>query len=398
MEVCRVCESKNVVPIFDAGLQPISNRFVHAQGDPEAMFPLKLNLCRDCAMPQLAEVFPVEELKPRVDWITYNEPEDHLDKMVDTLAGLPGLSADSLILGVSFKDDSTLRRFEKKGFTRTIRIDPSAHLGIMDKKAGVETLQYVINAATMRPLASRIEKSSLIIVRHVLEHAYNLREFLEGMKELMAAGAYLVVEVPDCSRAIARFDYTTLWEEHVVYFSAATLRRCFEESGFQVSYFMVYPYAFEDSLVCVAQLRTGSLPAKKENVDTALSDALRFAQEFKAQGERIRSFIKGCRSARGKVAMFGAGHLACAYINLFGLKGMVDFVVDDNTNKKGLFMPGSQLPILGSQALLEKGIRVCLLALNPMSEDKVVERNRGFIKQGGEFFSIFGASRWAFKV
>jgi hypothetical protein len=398
MEICRVCESRNVVPMFDAGSQPISNRFVRAQGEEEATFPFKLNLCRDCAMPQLADVFPVEELKPKFDWITYNEPEDHLDKMVEMLVDLPGLSSDSLILGISFKDDTTLRRLEKKGFKHTIRIDPAAHLGIIDRKAGVETLQYAITPHNMRQLASCIGKASLIVVRHVLEHVYNLREFLEGMKELMAPGAYLVVEVPDCSRAIARLDYTTLWEEHVLYFSAATLRRCLEESDFKISDFITYPYAFEDSLVSVAQVKSHSEPTKKENVSTALSDAMHFAQEFKVQRDHIRSFIKDCQSTRGKVAMFGAGHLACAYINLFGLKEMIDFVVDDNPNKKNLFMPGSQLPILGSQALLEKNIKVCLLALNPMGEAKVVERNASFTDQGGIFFSIFGASHWAFKA
>jgi hypothetical protein len=383
--------------MLDVGVQPVGNRFVRRQGDAEALFPLSFNLCRECGMIQLAELVPAEELRPRFDWITYNEPEDHLDAMVEMLIQLPGISAEARCLGVSFKDDTTLRRFEKKGFTHTGRIDPAEDLGISDKGAGAETLQGRITPERMRKVAASRGRAGMVVIRHVLEHAYDLRAFLDGLKELVAPNGYVVIEVPDCSRAIERCDYTTLWEEHVVYFSPPTLRRCLEEAGFSITGFVAYPYAFEDSLVCVAQVRKGAVPAHKEDVGKALADAQHFARMFKGYGVRVRSFLEEYRRKNGKVAMFGAGHLACVYINFFGLKDLVECVVDDNANKKGLFMPGSQLPILGSQALADQGITLCLLTLNPMGEDKVVARNSAFVQNGGRFASIFPASRLALK-
>ncbi len=52
-------------------------------------------------------------------------------------------------------------------------------------------------------------------------------------------------------------------------------------------------------------------------------------------------------------------------------------------------MPGSRLAIEQSSALLERGIKLCLLSLSPESETKVVCRNQAFIEQGGAFFSIY---------
>ena len=67
-------------------------------------------------------------------------------------------------------------------------------------------------------------------------------------------------------------------------------------------------------------------------------------------------------------------------------------VIDDNPHKRGLYMPGSKLPIAGSPALLERDISLCLLSLNPIGEQKVIEKNSAFVERGGTFASIFPAS------
>jgi C-methyltransferase C-terminal domain len=79
-------------------------------------------------------------------------------------------------------------------------------------------------------------------------------------------------------------------------------------------------------------------------------------------------------------------------LSVFGVEDTIDCVIDDNPHKRGMFMPGSKLPIVGSSALLDRGIRLCLLSLNPISEGKVVEKNTAFVERGGVFASIFPAS------
>jgi len=72
--------------------------------------------------------------------------------------------------------------------------------------------------------------------------------------------------------------------------------------------------------------------------------------------------------------------------------------VDDNPNKQGLLMPASRVPVRPSSALLEEGIKLALFSLSPEVEDKVVLKNNAFIEQGGQFSSIFPASKRAIKV
>ena len=83
---------------------------------------------------------------------------------------------------------------------------------------------------------------------------------------------------------------------------------------------------------------------------------------------------------------------------MLGLKEYIEFVVDDHPSKRGLYMPGSRLPIMGSSALVERGIKLALLTVAVESEDKVIQRNQAFAQAGGAFASIFPASRHALKI
>jgi hypothetical protein len=44
---------------------------------------------------------PANVLVPIYEWITYNEPEGHLDALVDRLTRLPGIDEESFIGGIS---------------------------------------------------------------------------------------------------------------------------------------------------------------------------------------------------------------------------------------------------------------------------------------------------------
>ena len=78
--------------------------------------------------------------------------------------------------------------------------------------------------------------------------------------------------------------------------------------------------------------------------------------------------------------------------------GLIDCVIDDNKNKNGLFMPKSTLPIVGSDVLFDKNYKLCLLSLNPINEDKIVNKLRGEIGFSGKIFSIFPHSKYSFLI
>lgn len=396
MTTCQICESSRVAMLLDFGKQPICNRFVSSPDEPEHEYPIAIGQCQDCGLVQLATPpVPGKELRPRVEWITYREPEAHLDRLADAISRLPGLTNRSVIAGVSFKDDSLLERLRAWGFSQIWRMDTEQDLGISGKGAGVETIQDRLEVLRCDEIWRRHGRADILIARHILEHAHDVQTFTVALHTLLNPGGYLVLEVPDCTPALETCDYTTIWEEHTLYLTPETFTRYCRLSRLEIVAFHVFPYTMENSLIAVGRFREEpSLDGPSERtLQQELARARSFTDQFAARRERIKQVLVEFRKTRGKIALFGAGHLSCAFINLLQLKPWIDFVVDDHPNKQGLLMPGSRLPIRSSAALLTEEVRLCLLGMGPESEEKVIQRNARFLERGGRFASILTASR-----
>jgi hypothetical protein len=392
---CFVCRSSELTCLLDIGRQPISNRFLRSPTEGEERFPIALQQCAACGLVQIEEPVPALALIPPFDWITYNEPEGHLDELVGILVGLPGVGPGAVAGGVSFKDDSTLARLERRGL-QSWRLDLRDDLGVSDAGSGhgVETIQDRLTPRAAERIVRRRGAADVLLVRHILEHATLPLDFIEALKILTKPAGYIVVEVPDCSRAMDGCDYTTIWEEHTLYYTADTFRHGLSVAALDIVRMEDYEYPFENSLVAIAQSNgTGSvasLPAAA--VERERQRGLTFGRSYPGYRERVRRFLGEYRRSRGPIALFGAGHLACMFVNLFEVGEWLEFVIDDNPHKLGLYMPGSKLPIVTSAELLTNEIALCLLSLNPIGQQKVIEKNGAFVARGGTFASIFPAS------
>lgn len=394
---CLVCRVPSLSTLVDFGPQPICNRFIDSPSAVEARFPMQIGQCGACGLVQSATPVPATELKPRYDWISYREPEAHLDHLADVIAGLPGLATESVFCGVSYKDDTLLRRLSERGYPRSRRLEPRLDLGVGDSALGVETIQDRLTPATAVRLVARQGTADVIVARHIWEHAADPAGFVVALQTLLASHGYLVLEVPDCERALATCDYSTIWEEHTLYFTPATFRQAVTLSGLIMERYECFPYTLENSLVAITR-KTLRQPAGSLG-DTTRSEEIRrgelFGRGLDVQRKKFRDYLLRFRREQGAIAVFGAGHLACTFINLLQLADLIDCLIDDDPNKRGLFMPGSHLPIYDSAALVRREIALCLLSVSPEAEERVVRNNPAFFEVSGRFASIFPASKYA---
>jgi hypothetical protein len=400
MNRCNLCRSTQITETINGGPQPLANRFIRSVEEREYTHPKRLGYCMSCGLAQLIKPVPAVELKPRYDWITYNEPEDHLDELADELAKLPGISRDSEIGAISFKDDTLLKRFENKGFKSVWRIDPAKHLKAEEPGVGVETVQDRLAPSLKAGLSELQNRADILLARHILEHAIDMHSFVSALNMLLRPGGYVLFEVPCCDAQFENLDYAGIWEEHISYFTPVTFQNCFGHLGFSLLHYERVKYPQEDSLVGVGQMI--EIETEEKQSVPLLGDEIRrieeYGKNFIPYRHKVRSYLSDFKNNIGKIALFGAGHMGCTFVNLLQLQNLVDFFVDDNPDKAGLYMPGSRLPIYPSSALLGREIKLCLLSLNPAIEEKVIQKNRAFLDAGGRFVSIFPGSNNALKV
>ena len=169
MKSCKSCENRNVEVVYDAGQQPISSKYLKSRNEEEELYSLQLGQCLSCGLVQLMDPVPIQELQLIYEWITYNEPEGHLDDLVNYISQLEGINTESSLLGISYKEDSTLARFGALGFSKIERLPiPKTILG-NDETAGMEVVQNYISGKTFSD-SSNHSQYDIILLRHILEH------------------------------------------------------------------------------------------------------------------------------------------------------------------------------------------------------------------------------------
>ena len=381
---CKSCNSDEVISILDFGEQPPSNRYQYKKNNQQDSHPLELCICNCCGLLQLIDPMPIKMVKSRFSWITYNEPESHLDDLVTSLIQLPGINQQSKIVGLSYKDESTLNRFFKKGFNNihnTTLLNNENSSGFFD---GLETIQYQITETEEIELHSDVD---ILIIRHMLEHSHDIGKFLKKVIKNVKKDGYLVFEIPDSYKFLFNKNYCFIWEEHIVYFTEPTLRSFFENKNLEVVKIFRYEAKLEDSLVIVLKnsYHLGDISNYDIQNEIALADS--FAKSFQEIKNKNISFLQNAKAEVKKIAIFGAGHLAVKYINLFGLKEYISCIIDDSKDKENLFLPGSLISIQNSSFLPE--IDICIMALSPENQEKVLSSKKDLFKETIFFFSPF---------
>jgi hypothetical protein len=247
-----------------------------------------------------------------------------------------------------------------------------------------------LNLDKARKCISRNGKADLLVIRHIWEHTYDQKVFAQALRELVHKDAYMLFEVPDCSNLIDSLDFTMPWEEHLYYYTPYTLEHSLQQHGFQIIDIKVIPYLYEHSIVALVRAQNSNhekVEIEKNKLAEAIQKGVKYANGYIPRCKMILEKLK-VESKKKKIVLFGAGHSAGAFINHYSLKKYIEYIVDDNERKQGLFMPKSGIPIAPSQSLYKNYSTLCLLSVNPVHEEKIISKHREFVQKGGEFRSI----------
>ena len=228
------------------GKHPISNRFRSKKNFKEKLYPFILKETKDRLI-TFKKNIRYEDLIPKLSWVTYSEPEDHLDGIKKILLKKYIKKINTTIGAISFKDDSFIERFSKLGF-KTWRIDAVQDLKAK-KNAGVESIQFLLDLNKSKKIAKKYGKADLLIVRHIWEHTYNQNMFAKSIKNLIKDDGLILIEVPDYQKSINKLDYTMIWEEHLFYYTKETFINSINENNFKLLQTIKIKYPSEDVLI-----------------------------------------------------------------------------------------------------------------------------------------------------
>ena len=124
---CRLCNSENLVSVFDFGVQALSTRFP-GPGEPDAeLVPLNLVQCKNCKLTQLTHNYDLDDLYRRGYGYRSGINEtmrDHLAGIVKQLESYVKLDPEDTVLDIASNDGTLLRSYQTKRLN-LVGIDPT---------------------------------------------------------------------------------------------------------------------------------------------------------------------------------------------------------------------------------------------------------------------------------
>lgn len=393
---CRACDGGHIVDFLDLGVQPLANRYVDParRDDPEPAFPLHAHVCLDCALIQVPNRVPRDFFR---HYLYTPSAADglrrHLERLADLLSAGGYVPPGGYLLDIGCNDGVLLRACAARGM-RVVGVDPAENLIARVRAAGIEVVGDYFGAALARQLHARFGAASVITTTNTFNHIDDLRDFVGGVRELLAAGGVFVVEVPHAADLVEQNEFDTIYHEHLSELSIRSFVELYRACGLQV-------YDVEMLPVHGGSLRIWGQHAAGTRPETA-AVARRLAEErarglferstydaFRDRVESLRRDLRAqlatLRAAGQAVAAYGApakGMTLLAYCGL-GPRDVV-YVADRSPLKQGRLTPGTGIPIVPPERIATDPPDVLLvLAWNYL--DEILVQQADFARAGGRF-------------
>lgn len=396
---CRGCGSAGLQEFLDLGETPLADALVTAEvvADPdvEERFPLRVAFCPDCALVQITE--DVEPEKLFVDnYLYFSSFSDHLLQHsrahVMNLIETRGLGPDSLAVELASNDGYLLKNFVEAGVP-VVGFDPAPDQAKAANALGVPTRAEFFGLDAATRLRAEGRAADVIIANNVMAHIPDPNDFVAGMAHLLTDDGLITVENPSVWDLVERCAFDTIYHEHFFYHSCTSVKALVERHGLHLNHVEYFP----DLHGGTNRWYIGHHDDPSQHVlerlaaerDAGLHE-FAFYADFGHQVDTLRAnllgILRGLKDEGKTIAAYGAAAKGATMLNATGIGvELVDYVVDRNTHKHGLYMPGTHQPIQDVDVLTggNPPDAVLILAWNFAAE--IMAQQADYAANGGRF-------------
>jgi len=393
---CRLCGSNKISTVFHLTPTPPEDRFVSKEQlhVPQEVYPLDLALCEDCGYVHLPYVLSPEISYPDYIYVTkitiglQNHYQEYADEILAMMKPMEG----SLVVDLGSNDGSMLEAFKKRGM-KVVGVEPAQAIGKAANDAGIQTIVEFFNDRATEQIIQKNGKASIVTANYMYANIDDLVSFTNNVANLLAADGVFVVQTgyhPEQMK-IKMFDY--IYHEHFSYFTLKVLQYLFGRCGLELIDAQKNP-AKGGSIRTVAQVAGGRRPVSERVIEIIREEKvagmekrepyLEFGLEIERSKKELLVLLRKLKTEKKRIIGYGASHSTTTLTYHFELAQFMEYLVDDNPIKKGLYSPGNHLPVYPSEKLLEdKPDYVIVLAWQ--YQEPIITRNKHFSDQGGTF-------------
>jgi hypothetical protein len=384
--------------VVDLGMSPLCESYVRPEqaNAMEPFYPLHVYVCRRCWLVQLEQYVSREDIftdyayfsSYAESWVQH--AREYTEKVIDRF----GLNTQSEVIELASNDGYLLQWFVKAGVP-TLGIEPAANVAQAAEERGVTTLVRFFGVELAQELVAGGHHADLLLGNNVLAQVPDLNDFVAGMKIVLAPRGVLTMEFPHVLRLIDENQFDTIYHEHFSYFSLHTTKAIFDHHGLELfdveelsthgGSLRVYAKHCEDDSKAIEPTVTELLDRETAFGLTSLDRYEQFSDQVIETKRGILDLLIRLKREGKQIVGYGAPGKGNTLLNYCGIRiDFLDFTVDRNPYKQGLFLPGSRIPILAPDEIDKvKPDYVFILPWN--FRDEIMKQLAHIREWGGQF-------------
>lgn len=335
--ICPACQSSNTEQLFDVGLHPMS--LVDLQHDRcKSRFlkrhSIRLHICKFCSHVFNVDFDPSVVTYSQEGCRMYNQGEGWQEHVKFVRSMVENLEEADCIIEIGAGDCEFLASINTEAIK--VAVDPCEAVERAEEFGIVYHREY-FDPSRHLPSDS---KAAVIMMRHLLEHMENPREFIEGIVEHAKRNVQtvcLMIEVPCCENALKNGRIEDWTYEHPQNFTLQSMRRLLRNCGME-QFSVMKSYGGE-----VLVVQAFVVPDRDKGVEDIIDRYRKIHIGLCRAGDHLR------RNS-DKVAYWGGAGKSAMFLRKFGVPDDA-IVVDSHEEKFGFFVPGTSIMIRSPEYL-----------------------------------------------
>ncbi|MBA2462462.1 MAG: class I SAM-dependent methyltransferase [Actinobacteria bacterium] len=396
MTTCRTCKSDRLYLFLPLGDHPLANGFLREEqlAEPEAHFPLDVHVCLDCGLIQVDDQVPAGYFRHYVYIPSAADAmHGHFAGLAESVAERFLGSADALTVDIGCNDGLFLSFLRERG-ARTLGIDPATNIVELARQKGVEVVNEYFTPDLARLIREEHGPAKVVVSTNTFHHIGDLDPFTLGVTLMLDDDGVFVVEVPHALELVEQNEFDGVYHEHVSQHTVKSFVDHFRLFGLEVFDVERLDVHGGSMRIFARPATNGAAPtgvvaewldeeAQRGLFEASTYDA--FRDRVERNREELLSILRELKGDGRRIVGYGASARGNTLLNYYRIgTETLDYIVDRNPLKQGLYSPGMHIPVQGPERLADDDPEYMLLIAWNFA-DEIVRQQDDYAQRGGRF-------------
>ncbi len=363
LEVCRSCASNDVFLAIDLGELPISNELNQEARITTEVFPLRLQVCKNCSLGQVgSEILPTRLFS---DYRYLSSVSSsflfHAQQFCEGLLRSGMVSDGDLVMEIACNDGYLLKNFVGKN-VKILGIEPSTNVSQKAKTQGIPVINDFFGSKLARQLVDEYGFPKIVIANNVMAHVPELQDFVNGLSILCGPETIVSVENPSILNILNGHQFDTIYHEHFSYLSCNSVDNISKRFGLTLfdleelsthggsNRYWLKKGAAEKSDTLLKQLQDEKLSGISDEKTWKLT-----SESITKNLVGLREWLKQCYDAGESVLGYGAAAKASTLLNAADVPlEYLSEICDLSEEKIGRYIPKANYKVINYENFIKK--------------------------------------------